>query len=49
MEIYKNAIKNSNYQDLSMTRKITLFTIKNKLYFITGLICKIRQKQIKES
>jgi glycosyltransferase involved in cell wall biosynthesis len=49
IELFKNAIKGSNYNDLSLTRKITLFTIKTKLYFITGLICKIRQKQIKEN
>ena len=46
--IYKDAVKNSNYNELSITRKITLFTIKYKLYFITSLICKIRQKQIRK-
>ena len=45
---YKEAVKNSNYNELSITRKITLFTIKYKLYFITALICKIRQKQIRK-
>lgn len=35
---YKEAIKYSNYDGLSLTRKITLFTIKYKLYFITMLI-----------
>ncbi len=48
IELFKNAVENCNYQDLSITRKITLFTLKKKLYFITGLICKIRQMQIKE-
>ena len=46
--IYKDAVKNSNYNELSITRKITLFTIKYKLYMITSLICKIRQKQIRK-
>lgn len=46
--IYKDAVKNSNYNELSITRKITLFTIKYKLYFITALICKIRQNQIRK-
>ena len=47
LDIYKNAINKSDYQDLSLTRKITLFTIKTKLYFITGLICRIRQIGLK--
>ena len=45
-EIFKESIKNSNYKELSLTRKITLFTLKYKLYFLTELICRIRQKQI---
>ncbi len=48
MGIYKNAIKNSNYDNLSLSRKVTLFTIKSKLYFLTALICKIRQSQIRK-
>ena len=46
--VYKDAVKSSNYDELSMTRKITLFTIKYKLYLLTALICKIRQKQIRK-
>ena len=42
---FKEGIKKSNYENLSLTRKITLFTLKNKLYFFTSIICKIRQKQ----
>lgn len=38
-------IKKSNYDNISLTRKITLFTIKHKIYFVTGLICAIRQMQ----
>lgn len=45
---YKEGIKKSNYDGLSLTRKITLFTIKYKLYFITMLIGKIRQAQFKK-
>lgn len=48
MEMYKNAIKNSNYDNLSLSRKVTLFTIKSKLYFLTALICKMRQLQIRK-
>jgi len=44
---YKEAIKYSNYNELSLTRKITLFTIKYKLYIFTALICMIRQRQIR--
>lgn len=47
-ELFKKSIKNSNYDNMSITRKITLFTIKHKLYFITGLICKYRQRQFKK-
>lgn len=42
---FKEGIKNSNYKNLTLTRKITLFTIKHRLYLLTGAICKIRQKQ----
>ncbi len=48
MDIYKQAIKNSNYDNLSLSRKVTLFTIKFKLLFLTALICKIRQSQIRK-
>ena len=44
---YKEGIKKSDYDGLSLTRKITLFTIKHRLYFITMLIGKIRQAQFK--
>lgn len=43
---YKEAIKYSNYDGLSLTRKITLFTIKYKLYFITMLIRKNKTSTI---
>lgn len=42
---FKEGIEKSIYNNLSITRKITLFTIKHKLYFITSLICKFRNKQ----
>ena len=42
---FKEGITKSNYNNLSITRKVTLFTIKHKLYFITQIICKIRQIQ----
>lgn len=43
--IFKEGIEKCNYDNLSLTRKITLFTLKHKLYLITGLICKVRQIQ----
>lgn len=43
--IFSEGIIKSNYENLSLTRKITLFTIKYKLYIATGIICKIRQFQ----
>ena len=42
---FKNGIYNSNYSGISLTRKITLFTLKHKLYFFTKLICEYRNKQ----
>lgn len=47
IELFKEALKNSNYECLSFTRKVTLFTLKHKLYILTAIICKIRQMQIK--
>ena len=42
---FKEGIRKSSYENLSLTRKITLFTLKNKLYFFTSIICMIRQIQ----
>ena len=44
---FAEAIKFSNYKRLSLSRKITLFSIKYKLYFITSAIATIRQLQFK--
>lgn len=44
---FKEAINNSTYEGFSITRKITLFTLKHKLYFFTCIIAKIRQKQFR--
>lgn len=46
-ELFKKAIKESNYNELSATRKITLFTLKHNLYILTGMICRIRQIQLR--
>ena len=46
-EEFKEAIKKSNYKNISITRKITLFTLKFRIYFVTECICKYRQKQNK--
>lgn len=42
---FRQAIKKSNYEGFSLTRKVTIFTLKHKLYFFTMLIGKIRQYQ----
>ncbi len=42
---FKEGIEKSNYDDISLTRKITLFTLKHRMYLVTGIICKIRQMQ----
>ena len=46
--LFKKAISKSNYKNMTLTRKVTLFTIKHKLYIFTSLICKYRQKQFKK-
>lgn len=43
---FKEALKKSNYKELSITRKITLFTLKYKMYIIAIIIGKIRRSQI---
>lgn len=45
IEIFKEGILNSNYNGFSITRKITLFTLKYRLYYLTKLICIFRQMQ----
>ena len=47
IELFSEAIKKSNYNDLSLSRKIMLFTLKYKLYILSSLICIIRQKQLR--
>lgn len=44
-ELFKESIEYSNYDDLSITRKITLATLKYRLYSLTALICMFRQWQ----
>lgn len=44
---YKEAVKYSKYKNFSLTRKITLFTLKYKLYILTSIIACVRQKQFK--
>ena len=48
-EVFKEGIEKSNYENISLTRKITLFTLKHKLYFLTSIICKYRQIQNNKS
>ena len=46
---FKNAIEESDYNGISITRKVTLFAIKHKLYFLTSIIGNIRQFQFAKS
>ena len=45
---FKEGIQKSNYDNLSLTRKITLFTVKHQVFLLTSLICIIRQLQNKK-
>ena len=45
IEEFSNSLKKCTYDELSLTRKITLFTLKNKLYTFTKIICNIRHMQ----
>ena len=47
IEEFKEGIRKSNYEGISLTRKITLFTLKHKMYLITQMICEFRQLQNK--
>lgn len=44
-DMFMIGLKKSNYNNISLTRKITLYTLKHKLYWLTANICKIRQRQ----
>lgn len=44
-EDFKEGIRKSNYKNLRYSTKIALFTIKHKLYLVTDLICRYRQRQ----
>ena len=44
---FKEGIQKSNYKSLSLTRKIAMFTIKHRMFFLTSLICGIRNNQNK--
>ncbi len=45
--LFKEAIKKAQADNWSKVRKITLFTLKHRLYFMTSMICKYRQSQFK--
>lgn len=45
--IFKQAVSRSNYKYLSLTRKISLFALKHKLYLLMGMICQYRQLQLR--
>ena len=47
IEEFKKAIEKCNYKGFSLSRKITVFTIKKKVYLMTAIIARIRQFQFK--
>ena len=48
IKLFKDAIKNSNYTGLSLTRKVSLFSLKHNLYKLMKIICEVRQQQFKK-
>lgn len=48
IDLFKVAIAESNYNDLSLTRKISLFAVKHRMYIMIACICKFRQKQFRK-
>lgn len=48
IETFEKSINKSSYEGFSLTKKITLFTLKYKLYFFTMIIGKIRQHKIRK-
>ncbi|MDY5912885.1 MAG: glycosyltransferase [Inconstantimicrobium porci] len=49
IEEFKESIEKSNYNDLSLSRKVALWAIKHKLYVITKIIGDIRQYQFSKN
>lgn len=47
--VFKDAIKNSTYENLSLTRKIPLFFLKHNLFRLALLVGRIRQLQFKQN
>ena len=45
--LFKQSIKKSNYENLSISRKAFLFFMKRKLYFVLSIAGKLRQTQLK--
>ena len=49
IEIFNIAIKKSNYEQLSLSRKVSLFCLKHKLIYLCLAIGNIRQHQFGRS
>ena len=49
IELFKKSIKKCNYNDLSWTRAITIFTLKHKFFILTAMICRFRQIQFRKN
>ena len=48
-DLFKRAIKNSNYNGMSMTRKVPLWFLKHKMNRFALLVGQVRQKQFSKS
>lgn len=48
-DLFKRAIKNSNYNGMSMTRKVPLWFLKHKMNRLALLVGQVRQKQFSKS
>lgn len=49
IDLFQQAIDKSSYEKFSFTRKVTLFTLKYKIYIVTMMIATIRQMQFRSS
>ena len=48
-DLFKRAVKNSNYNGMSMTRKVPLWFLKHKMNRFALLVGQVRQKQFSKS
>lgn len=49
IDLFRESIAKSKYDNMSISRKIALFCLKHKLYLMMSVICRVRQYQFKKS